>query len=268
MSDNDSLKPYRDLFFIWIGITCLFALTYWVLNRIPGHGVIEPLSPGPAILHWYDALYFSVTTGTTVGFGDIIPIGASRFFTALQALVSFVLLAVLVSRFASRKQDIALERIHSLSEDASFNNIRQGLFIARKDMDTIIKKVVKEHEPMNDKDWKNLQTAFRQMQIFIRNIPHFYVARKHFGGIDADREQLLLDSAERSFRRVTEIIDILNSKGISCTADGKCLQELNAVVTAAEHTFKRVQTKQFNQENEEAYQDVLGQIEEIKKRLA
>lgn len=182
------------------------------MSYIPGHGPTTLDAISDPVQRFLDALYFSVITGATVGYGDILPLGISRFFAALEGIVSFVLLAVFVSKLASRKQDAAILHIQSLSEDASFNNIRHGLFVARKDLDVLIKKVHERGEQLSDKDWRNLRTAFRQMQIFIRNIPHFYTARRHQGGIDADREQLLLDSVDRTLRRVTEALDLFLTK--------------------------------------------------------
>lgn len=151
--------------------------------------------------------------------------------------------------------------------DASFNNIRHGLFVARKDLDVLIRKIHEREESMSEKDWKNLRSAFRQIQIFLRNIPHFYSARRSIGGIDPDKEQLLLDAAERSLRRTVETIDLLGSKGFACTADGKCLSELRAILAAGEHTFIHSHSKEVSAENEEAYQEVRERIEEIRSRL-
>lgn len=267
MAKRSLRTSYIPLAILWLGVTVGFAAIYWVLDRVPGQGVIEPLASGTPILTWYDALYFSMVTGTTVGFGDIVPIGWTRFFAALQSLTSFVVLAIFVSKFASQSQESTLAYIRALSEDASFNNIRHGLFIARKDLDILIRKIHERGEDMTDKDWKNLRTSLRQIQIFLRNIPNFYSARRHIGQIDPDREQLLLDSSERTLRRIVEAIDLLGSKGHACTADGKCMSELKSILASAEHTFIREHSKEVNAENEEAYREVRAQIEEIRTRL-
>jgi hypothetical protein len=39
-----------------------------------------------------DSVYFSFTTFTTIGFGDITPIGPLKFLTGLEALTGLVLI--------------------------------------------------------------------------------------------------------------------------------------------------------------------------------
>ena len=48
---------------------------------------------------WNELLYFSLVTLTTLGYGDITPLGAvARIWSALEALVGTLYLAVLISR--------------------------------------------------------------------------------------------------------------------------------------------------------------------------
>lgn len=44
-----------------------------------------------------DALYFSIVTSTTLGYGDFIPLGSGRPVAAIQALVGYFILGILVS---------------------------------------------------------------------------------------------------------------------------------------------------------------------------
>jgi potassium channel LctB len=257
---------YTDLIFVWVGVTIVFAAIYWFLDRIPGQGVLEPFAAAGAILHWYDALYFSVTTGTTVGYGDLIPIGAARFFSAVHVMVSYVLLAVLVSKFASRSQDAAIHDIHSLARDSLFNNFRHGLFISRKDLDKLIEKV-EGGDKLSDRDWRNLRTALRHMHTQIRNLPQLYTSGRSQDLLDEDHEQLLLDSVERSLRRVRELIEIFDCNDHTCKSDARCYSEIEVIVNASEHTFYSLHTHAENSENEEAYSEVLSRLAELKERV-
>lgn len=67
---------------VWI-----FGLVTWELLMHPGFG-----SLGPAALHLFDVIYFSASTYTTLGFGDLAPIGPIRFLSGTEALTGFVLI--------------------------------------------------------------------------------------------------------------------------------------------------------------------------------
>ena len=65
----------------------LFALGYWVGGRF-GHGELAGDFSGSAA----DYIYFSYATFTTVGFGDIVPLGHFRWLAGLESLTGFVLI--------------------------------------------------------------------------------------------------------------------------------------------------------------------------------
>jgi uncharacterized membrane protein YgcG len=67
----------------------------WVHHRI---GLVDLSGPGPrGTRDFGDALYFSVVTITTLGYGDFIPIGSGRTIAAIQALTGYFILGILVS---------------------------------------------------------------------------------------------------------------------------------------------------------------------------
>lgn len=68
---------------IWI-----FGLAYWVLLVWPACGSIA----APGELHFLDHIYLSAMSYTTVGFGDVTPVGPIRFMAATEALAGLVLI--------------------------------------------------------------------------------------------------------------------------------------------------------------------------------
>ena len=66
----------------------LFGLTYWLLDAWPELGHLEG-SMDEGVL---DFVYFSVTTYTTLGFGDLVPTGAMRVLCGSEALLGLVLI--------------------------------------------------------------------------------------------------------------------------------------------------------------------------------
>lgn len=66
----------------------LFGLAFWALLHIPGTGAVA----GAEVLGFLDAVYLSAVTFTTVGFGDVAPVGAIRFLSGTEALTGFILI--------------------------------------------------------------------------------------------------------------------------------------------------------------------------------
>mgnify|MGYP005827133195 CR=1 FL=1 len=67
---------------VWV-----FAIAYYTMIQFEGWGSLEGNSSGSLM----DCAYFSFTTYTTLGFGDIQPIGSIRYLTGIESLTGLVL---------------------------------------------------------------------------------------------------------------------------------------------------------------------------------
>ena len=68
---------------IWI-----FGVTAWALLQWPQTGSLA----GPLSASLLECVYLSAITFSTVGFGDVAPLGAIRFLFGTEALTGFVLI--------------------------------------------------------------------------------------------------------------------------------------------------------------------------------
>jgi len=69
----------------------LFGMVLWLLLQWPETGHIAA-GANHVALGFLDVIYLSAITYTTVGFGDLTPVGAIRFLAGTEALTGFVLL--------------------------------------------------------------------------------------------------------------------------------------------------------------------------------
>jgi hypothetical protein len=67
----------------------LYGLAYWGLVRIPGTGSVHGVG---GIETLFDAVYLSATTYSTLGFGDLAPLGAIRIVSGMEALTGLLLI--------------------------------------------------------------------------------------------------------------------------------------------------------------------------------
>src|SRR5207237_1247870 len=80
-----------------------FALMFAGLYLANGSQFNPPITT-PA-----DAIYFSITTLTTLGYGDVIPLGCMRTLAAIQVLFGLFLIVLLIGVFIGRRVLYSLE---------------------------------------------------------------------------------------------------------------------------------------------------------------
>ncbi|MBI3879333.1 MAG: two pore domain potassium channel family protein [Verrucomicrobia bacterium] len=72
---------------IWV-----YALGFGLLDGVADFGRIAHFQSATTQSNWLDYVYYSFVTYTTVGYGDIVPVGPIRFIAATEALNGWVLL--------------------------------------------------------------------------------------------------------------------------------------------------------------------------------
>jgi len=66
-----------------------YGLTYWGLIQVPGTGFLHGNRGADTV---FDAVYLSAITFSTVGFGDLAPVGAIRLVSGMESLTGLLLI--------------------------------------------------------------------------------------------------------------------------------------------------------------------------------
>lgn len=70
----------------------MFGIVLWLLLQWPASGHIVSVVPGSGALGLLDAVYFSAMTYSTVGFGDVLPVGPIRLLAGTESLIGLLLI--------------------------------------------------------------------------------------------------------------------------------------------------------------------------------
>ena len=87
---------------VWI-----FALAYFLMHHGEGWGELTGNFSGSLL----DSAYFSFTVYTTLGFGDVVPLGNLRYLTGIESLTGMVLITWTASFLFMEMQRHWTERI-------------------------------------------------------------------------------------------------------------------------------------------------------------
>lgn len=110
---------------LFAGVIFLFAVIFYLLGGLWGGADAAHANP----LSFSDALYFSVVTISSLGYGDVLPVGWSRLFAASEVLLGLAIMGIIVAKLSSAgishhvrrlyESDIRL-RLTELADDFGF----------------------------------------------------------------------------------------------------------------------------------------------------
>ena len=117
-----------QLFLIWIGTILLSGFAYWLGALIGEHGLLEGGRPVGADPHGFaSALYFSFVTGTSVGYGDIVPVGVARVIAVAEATTALLVFGAVVAKFVSHRQEELVSEIHRVTFEERLDRVVTNL---------------------------------------------------------------------------------------------------------------------------------------------
>lgn len=256
---------YATLFLLWIAVILLASLCFVILaNTAPMHAPVA-LVGKPLWIQIVDAIYYSIITGTSVGYGDIVPRGISKVIASVQSISALFVFALFVTKLVSHRQELALDEVHKLTYEDVFHNTREGLYLARKDIDHVLVKLG-EGLPLNDEDWENLSVALKQVQSLLLEIPDFYNADRRLYTIDARREQLLAEAVHRTLHRINALLDGFVRSKIDWEAQKTFSRELQGLVAIVDTTTPLWRDRSPH-DGGESFEDILRVKQSIAVRI-
>ncbi|KIL50954.1 potassium channel family protein [Jeotgalibacillus campisalis] len=96
---------FYKLFFVLLSLTVGFGLLYYLLSINEQILSINDPNGDPVERTFANYLYFSGVTILAVGYGDMVPVGAARFFSLIQASLGLLLPTAYFMKALSSSKD-------------------------------------------------------------------------------------------------------------------------------------------------------------------
>ena len=131
-------RSIGSLLATWLLINLVCGVLYWLISFLPAHGLREqgePLAHGANAL--LEAIYFSFVTGLSIGFGDIVPVGAVRVLAVLQGGACLLVFGAIISKLVSGRQEELTEAIHRIAFEDRLGRVRTNLHLVVSEIQEI-----------------------------------------------------------------------------------------------------------------------------------
>lgn len=131
-------RSTAELVVLWFSTIAGCALLYWVLSAAAIGGLREGtrlIEGGAGGL--LTALYFSFVTATSVGFGDVVPLGAVRAVAIVEAVLGLLVFGAVVSKLVSRRQEQVVSEILRIAFEDRLERVQMDLHFVLLELQSI-----------------------------------------------------------------------------------------------------------------------------------
>lgn len=202
---------FNSILTFYFLLILVFSLLFFILSSSSnGDGIYngdQRISQG--INGYIEALYFSFVTSTSLGYGDITPLGISRLLSIIEVFVSLIIFGVLVSKLLYRKQDMILEELYKVSSQERFTRIISGLYNFRAEIDRIIDQlsIIKKGE--TDEMLQNIESNLHLLSSYIADSEQMILEFKN-----TTKTEIMLNNIHSSISKLDELASVLKHKNI------------------------------------------------------
>jgi potassium channel LctB len=121
-------RSMGDLVTLWFATIGGCALLYWLIATTSFGNLREGGSVlGGGTRGLLTSLYFSFVTATSLGFGDVVPVGLLRGLAIVEAVLGLLVFGAVVSKLVSRRQERIISQIHLIAFEDRLKRVQTDL---------------------------------------------------------------------------------------------------------------------------------------------
>jgi rhodanese-related sulfurtransferase len=122
------------LFGVWLAMVVLSGCVYWLSALLGVSSLVEGGVPvGRGLRGLATAIYFSFVTTSSVGYGDVLPVGPARILAVFESVAGLLIFGAVVAKFVSRRQEELVRQIHRTTFEDRLNRVQSNLHLCLSD---------------------------------------------------------------------------------------------------------------------------------------
>lgn len=200
-----------------VGVLLFSAAYFWLLSPF-GHGTTYKN------LTWYSAIYFSVITFSSLGYGDISPIGFGKAVASFEVLSGLILVAGFVGKIASERQAALLRLVYTSEHQRRIVEFEKEI----DDLDARVEIALNEH------NHEELYALSRSIYRFIASINNYLHFQANQGDLASFGNNSTLRRLYQSLAQIQQTIyDAIRTYGTQPKTKNKFEQIVNRINSIA-----------------------------------
>lgn len=129
---------FTRLLGVWLAIVVGCGFLYWLIDLLAGNDLREAGVGVPATFDGLlTAMYFSFVTATSIGFGDVVPLGVARIIAVFEGACGLLIFGAIISKLVSKRQEELIEETHRIAYEARLGRIRTNLHLVLSELQTM-----------------------------------------------------------------------------------------------------------------------------------
>ena len=129
---------------IFVMAIIVFGVAYTLLTPID-HGIGQNLTPLSDIT-FLEGIYFSIVTFSSLGYGDMHPMGASKVLACVEVLMGLALIGVLIAKVTSQRLSYHVSRLFSSDAQKRLEEIAARFDTSRDELKKIMPKLARTYQ--------------------------------------------------------------------------------------------------------------------------
>ena len=125
----------------FVGAVIFFGFFYAWLTPM-GHGIGQNLKPLPDVT-LLTGIYFSIVTISSLGYGHMHPMGASKVLACMEVLIGLAIIGIMIAKVTSQRLSYHVSRLFSSDAQKRLEDIAAGFETSQNDLTTIMQELGK-----------------------------------------------------------------------------------------------------------------------------